>query len=101
MPQPTSRHEEPSISAPAPSLEADPEELPHPRRQIEGRHAAGHVEQIRAEPGHDVAYDDHDQKRLCPDPQGRACGNLGGEYSGDPMAIPSEHTTPSRNGPEE
>jgi hypothetical protein len=26
------------------SLQADPEELPHPRRQIEGGYSAGHVE---------------------------------------------------------
>jgi hypothetical protein len=35
-------------------LQAAPEKLPHPRRQIEGGDPAGHVEQIRAEPGHHV-----------------------------------------------
>jgi hypothetical protein len=29
-------------------LQADPEKLPHPRRQIEGGNVAGHVEQFRA-----------------------------------------------------
>ena len=36
-------------------LQADPEELPHPRRQIEGGNVAGHVEHPKAEPRHRVA----------------------------------------------
>jgi len=37
----------PPISAPAPSLQGDPEELPHPRRQVEGGNAAGHAQHTR------------------------------------------------------
>jgi hypothetical protein len=33
----------------SPLLQADPEELPHPRGQIEGGNAAGHVEQFQSE----------------------------------------------------
>jgi hypothetical protein len=50
----------PPISAPAPSLQADPEELAHPRRQIESGNLAGHVEQLQPEERHDVADDDYD-----------------------------------------
>ena len=46
-----------ALLATAPLLEADPEELPHPRRQIEGGNVAGHVEQIRAEERQDVGDD--------------------------------------------
>src|ERR1700693_3020652 len=54
----------PPISAPAPPLQADPEEPPHPRGQIEGGNVAGRVEEFQAEEGHDVADDDHDQQGL-------------------------------------
>ena len=43
-------------------LQADPKELPEPRRQIEGGDIAGHVEQFQAKKLHDVA--DDDQARL-------------------------------------
>ena len=46
-----------ALPATAALLEADPEELPHPRRQIEGGNVAGHVEQIRAEERQDVGDD--------------------------------------------
>jgi hypothetical protein len=38
-----------------PPLQADPEELRHPRRHVEGGNVSGHVEQPEAEPGHNVA----------------------------------------------
>jgi hypothetical protein len=41
-----------------PRLQIDPEELPDPRRQIEGGNIAGYVEQLQAEEWHYVA-DDH------------------------------------------
>jgi hypothetical protein len=43
---------------PRPSLQANPEELPHPRRQVEGGNIAGHSEQFQAEQRHEVADDD-------------------------------------------
>ena len=39
---------------------AHPEEVRHPRRQIEHGDLAGQVEQLQAEEQHDVADDDHD-----------------------------------------
>jgi hypothetical protein len=48
------------ISSAARPLQVHPEELPHPRRQVEGGHVAGHVKQLQAEERHDVADDDHD-----------------------------------------
>ena len=48
----------PPISARALRLQADPEELPHPRRQVEGGNIAGHSEQFQAEQRHEVADDD-------------------------------------------
>jgi hypothetical protein len=45
-------------------LQADPEELPYPGRQIEGGDVAGHAEQLQAEEWHDVADDDPDQEGL-------------------------------------
>ena len=60
-------------------LQAHPEELPHPRRQIEVGHPAGHVEQLQAEERHDVADDDPDQDDLGRDAQGCARGDLGGQ----------------------
>ena len=57
-----SRLESRPISAPAPSLQGDPEKLPDPRRQVEGGNLAGHDEEPQAEPGHDVA--DGPQARL-------------------------------------
>jgi hypothetical protein len=56
------------ISAPAPSLQGDPEELPHPCRQLEGGNVAGHVEQFHAKERHEVADDDHDLECLCCNP---------------------------------
>ena len=56
-------------------LQDDPEELRHPRRQIEGGHVAGHVEQLQAEERHYVADDDPNQDDLSRDPQGCACGD--------------------------
>ena len=58
------------------SLEADPEELRRPRRQVEGGYVAGHVEQLQAEERHDVPNDDYDQEPLRGDPQGRTCRDL-------------------------
>jgi hypothetical protein len=43
-----------------PTLQADPEDLTHTRRQIEGGYIAGHVEQLQAEERQDVADDDYD-----------------------------------------
>jgi hypothetical protein len=74
-----------SIERPSRSLHADPEELPHPRRQVGGGHVAGHVEQIRGKPRHDVADDDPDQEALRRDAQGCTGGDLGGEDSRDPI----------------
>src|SRR5204863_10191365 len=68
-------------------LQADPEELAHPRRQIEGGNVAGHAEQLHAEERHDVADDDPDQEHLSWDPEGCSCGDLGGEDSGDPIEV--------------
>ena len=48
------------IKEPARFLQADPELLPHPRRQVEGGHVAGHAEEFQAEERHHVADDDHD-----------------------------------------
>jgi hypothetical protein len=48
------------INRPSRSLQADPEELPHPRRRVEGGNVAGHVEQLQAKERHDVADDDYD-----------------------------------------
>jgi hypothetical protein len=58
-------------------LRADPEEVPHSRRQVKGGHVAGHVEQFEAEERHDAADNDPDQEYLGRDTQGRASGNLG------------------------
>jgi hypothetical protein len=77
----------------AAALQAHPEELPHPRRQIEVGHPAGHVNQFQAEERDHVADDDPDQEDLGRDAQGRARGNLGGEDGGDPMAVLIEHAT--------
>jgi hypothetical protein len=41
-------------------LLANPQELPHPRRQVEGGNVARHVEQLQTEERHDIADDDHD-----------------------------------------
>jgi len=51
------------LAEPAP-LQADPEKLTHPRRQVEGGNIARHAEQIRAKPGHEVADNDPDQEHL-------------------------------------
>jgi len=40
-----------------------------------------------------VANDDPDQEDLGRDAQGRTRGDLGGQHSGDPMAVPFQHTT--------
>jgi hypothetical protein len=40
------------MTKPASLLQADPEQMPHPRREIEGGHVAGHVEQFQAEERH-------------------------------------------------
>jgi hypothetical protein len=41
-------------------LQANPEKLPYPRRQIEVGDPAGHVEKFQAEERHHVADDDPD-----------------------------------------
>ena len=40
-----------------------------------------------------MANDDPDQEDLGRDAQGRTRGDLGGQHSGDPMAVPFQHTT--------
>ena len=59
------------ISGAGRRLQTDPEEVLHPRRQIEGGNVARHVEQLQAEVRHDVADDDYDQEHLRRDPQSR------------------------------
>jgi hypothetical protein len=61
-----------------PQLEADAEKLPHARRQVKGRHAAGHVEQIPGEERHDVADDKDGQEHLRHDPHSGASEILDG-----------------------
>jgi hypothetical protein len=55
-----------------PRLQADAEEVPHPRRQIEGGHVAGHVEQFQAEERHDVAEVTTTRKTWATMPRGAA-----------------------------
>jgi hypothetical protein len=74
-----------------PFLQAHPEELRHPSRQIEGCNVAGHVEQLQAKERHDVAYDDYDQEHLRRDPEGCARRDLGGQDIGDLSAVEFGH----------
>ena len=48
-----------SVAEHTADLQADPEELPHARRQVEGGHVVGHVEQLQTEERHYVANDHH------------------------------------------
>jgi hypothetical protein len=53
-----------------PFLQAEPEELPDPRRQGDGGNVAGHAEQLQAEKRHYVADDDHHQEDVSGNRQG-------------------------------
>jgi hypothetical protein len=68
------------------ALQAHPEKLPHPRRQVEVGDPASHVEQFQAEERHHMADDDPDQEDLSRDAQGRAGSELGGQGKLGPAA---------------
>ena len=51
-------------SALSAALQAHPEKLRHPRRQVEVGHIAGHVEPFEAKERHHVPDDDPDQEGL-------------------------------------
>ena len=53
--------------------------MPHPRRQVEGGHVAGHVEQFQPEERHDVADDNPDQEAVGRNAVGHARDDLGGQ----------------------
>jgi hypothetical protein len=46
-----------AVDCDCPVLQADPKELSHPRRQVEGGKVSGHVEQLQTKERHDVADD--------------------------------------------
>jgi hypothetical protein len=81
-------------------LQADPEELSHSRRQIEGGNIAGHVEQISAEQGQDVTDDAHGQEPLGRNSEYRAQCDLGRKDKSDPDALEASHSSLGRNKPQ-
>jgi hypothetical protein len=82
------------MTKPASLLQADPEQMPHPRREIEGSYVAGHAQQVSTNPGHDILDDHHHEEDLGGDARGRSRDDLGGQDRRDPGAVEFEHITP-------